>query len=182
MKKLFIIAVVLITGITANKVSAQDKSTGTTTLSVTLDAVQSITVNQNAVALNFTTSANYLTGVNAIQANHLTFASTSGFAITAMAGSDLTGTGTTGGPIPISTVKITASPGSTGTLPVVPSTAEQPLSKDAPITVYSSPSIVTAGGTTQANLNINYMASGGTNYLNRTGTFSSTITYTIAPL
>lgn len=183
MKKLFIIAVVLITGFSVNKVSAQALS-GTTNLSVTLNAVQSIAVTQTDVNLNFATSADYLSGVNATQTNHLTFASTSGFSITAKAGTDLTGG--IGAVIPISTVTITATPGLTGTLPVAPPTSAQALSKDAAITIYTSGPGHTAGvdatgGTTQGNLNINYMASGGTSYLNRTGTFSSTITYTIAP-
>ena len=46
MKKLFIVAVVLITGFSVNKLSAQTGPlTATTTLNVTLNAVQSITVN-----------------------------------------------------------------------------------------------------------------------------------------
>jgi len=180
MKKLFIIAAVLITGFTINKASAQT-TTGTTDLKVTLNAVQSITVNNPTVGLNFTNSADYLTGVNTTQENHLTFASTSGFSITAKAGTDLTGG--TGNDIPVSTVTITPSTGTIGNPPGgTPTITASPLSKAAAVTIYSSPSTITSGGTTQASLDVNYNASGGTNYLNRTGTFTSTITYTIAPL
>jgi hypothetical protein len=175
MKKLLIITSVLITAFSVNKASAQ--TTGSTTLSVTLTKTQSITVNQTNVGLNFLTSADYLNGVNAAQANHLTFASTSGFSISAKAGTDLTGG--TGGDIPISTVNITPTTGTIGTSPGGTATA-QPLSKTTAAIIYTSGTAST-GGTAQASLNIDYKAS-GTDYLNRTGTFSSVITYTIAPL
>ncbi|MEJ5964306.1 hypothetical protein [Pedobacter immunditicola] len=175
MRKLSIIAVVFVTGLTANTASAQ--LSGATTLNVTLAATQSITVNNPTVALNFGSSANYLSGVNAEQADHLTFASTSGFTISASASGDLTGG--TGGAIPISTVKITPTPGSLDES--LGGTATAIDLSTAVVPIYTS-GTKTTGGTTQASLDVDYRASGGTNYLNRTGTFNSTITYTIAPL
>jgi len=185
MKKLFIIAAVLITGITANKVSAQDKSTGTTTLNVTLDAVQSIKVNNSTVDLSFTTTADYLNGVNAPQPNHLTFSSTSGFFITATAATDLTGG--TGDPIDISTITITPKAGNIGNFPAGALTPTN-LVKATAVTIFTTgPGHLAGGtptgGTTQASLNIDYTAKTKVlgDYLNRTGKFSSLITYTIAP-
>lgn len=186
MKKLFIIAVVLTTGLTVNEVAAQTGPlAGTTTLSVTLAAAQSITVNQAAVELSFTKSADYLNGVSAPQANHLTFASTSGFTITATAATDLTGG--IGDDISINTVTITPTAGDIGTLP--DGTAEaKALIKASPVTIFTSGPGHTAGagakgGTTQASLDIDYKAKqiNEGDYLNRTGKFSSIITYTIAP-
>jgi len=179
MKKLFIIAVVLITGITANKVSAQTTLSATgalpATLTLTLNPALSITVMTPDVGLNFETSADYLDGVKTTQSDHLTFASTSGFSITAKADGNLKGG--TGGEIPINTVTITPTDGTKKAGGTV--TSQRLLA--TPVTIYTSGS-KTTGGTTEASLDMDYKASGGTDYLNRTGTFTSTITYTITAL
>jgi hypothetical protein len=177
MKKLLLTAAFFLTAIIFSEVKAQ--TTASTTLTVNLTAVQSIQVNQATVAINFGSSTDYLNGVNAPQTDHITFSSTAGYAITALAATDLTGGD--GGSIPISTINITPTQGtktSNGLL-----SATKPLSLTVPALIYSTASTPTgSGGTTQAKLSVNYKASGGSDYLNRTGAFSSIITYTIAPL
>ena len=187
MRKLFITAAVLITGFTINTASAQvvESTTGTTILSVTLNTVQSITVNNPTVGLNFATSADYLNGKTFKQPNHLTFSSTSGFFITATAATNLTGG--TGDDIEISTVTITPEAGNIGSLPTGVFTPN-PLEVALPVTIFTTgPGHIAGGtptgGTTEASLNIDYTAKTKAlgDYLNRKGKFSSTITYTIAP-
>ena len=178
MKKFLLTAAFFLTAIIFSEVKAQT-TTSTATVTVSLTAVQSIKVNSPAVAINFRRSTDYLNGVNAPQTDHITFSSTAGYTISALAATDLTGG--TGGSIPISTIDITPTQGtltSAGQL-----SATKPLSLTVPAVIYSTASTPTgSGGTTEAKLSVNYKASGGADYLNRTGAFSSVITYTIAPL
>lgn len=146
------------------------------TLNVILQDIQSITVNttQETVNLTLSTVADYQDGVNVDQADHLTVVSTSGFNITAQASGDLTKTSELN-TIPVSTVSLTATAGSTspdGTMgsPVF-------LSATAPVTLVTG-----ASSNLDAKYDMNFTVSGGTEYLNQpTGTYTTTITYTLVP-
>jgi hypothetical protein len=144
------------------------------TLNVVLDDIQSITVNsaQEIVTLTFDDVADYTNGVFSDQADHLAVVSTVDFDVTVVASSDLdSGTAT----IPVNTITLLASGGNnapaTATYaPVVMSTATAGTLIDA------------ADADLDAEFNVNYDASGGADYLNKpTGTYTTTITYTLIP-
>lgn len=142
------------------------------TLNVVLSSVQSITVNaaQKTVNLNFTTTADYTSGVSSLQTDHLAVVSTVDFDVTAIASQDLTqGVNT----IPINTITLQAAAG-TG----APATASYPL---ATLSTATANNIIDAADADlDANFNVTYAASGGASYNNVPGgTYTTTITYTL---
>ena len=62
---------------------AAAQSTGTTTLTVKLNAIMGITVNQSAVNIELDTEQKYLEGAEMLVADHLTTFSTVGYKVTA---------------------------------------------------------------------------------------------------
>ena len=171
MKKFLLTAAFFLTAVIFTEVKAQ--TTGSTVLSVKLETAQSIRVNHAAVLLTLNTSDHYTNGVAIDQANHITFASNVGFKISAK-GTDLTNGA--GEVIEIGNITIKPTQGTTGSTGTLTTTA-----LDADDTIIYSSASAEVGGTNGANLNINYKAAGGTPFLNKTGTFTSNITYTIAP-
>lgn len=144
------------------------------TLNVVLADIQSITVEagQTTVALTLDNATKYASGTSVAQADHLAVVSTSDFDITAVASQELTKTGEAN-TIPVSTVTLTASAGTNtpdGTMnPVALSTTAVNL-------------VVGASADLDAFYNVDYAVSGGSEYLNQpTGTYSTTITYTLVP-
>lgn len=171
MKKIILLAVVFAAFFGLNKISAQ--TTSSTTLNVVLSSVQAIEVKESSVAINFTTSAHYSSGVSAAQANHITFASTDKFNISVSA-PDLKGG--VGGDIPISTISLKPTLASSVTTLTAPTANDIAALSSTPQTLFSSTS-----GTTEGKLDVTYKASGGSQYLGKTGAYTSVITYSIAP-
>ncbi|HET8810258.1 MAG TPA: hypothetical protein VFM65_08345 [Flavobacteriaceae bacterium] len=149
--------------------------TDTADLNVVLTDIQSITVAaaQETVTITLDDVTKYTSGTDVDQADHLAVVSTSDFDITAVANQELTKTGEAN-TIPVSTVTLTASAGTNapdGTMAAVA------LSATAPVNLVTG-----ASADLDAFYNVNYAVSGGTEYLNQpTGTYETTITYTLVP-
>ncbi len=174
MRKLVFLASVLIVAATFNKANAQ--STGTTNMTVALSSIQSIVVNDPTVLLNFVAPADYSTGVTVAKPAHLSVTSTGKFFVKVKA-SDLeliAQTGATGANIPVSTISLTSSLAGATFGTSTPATVSL---TNADQTLYNN-----TEGTTASNIDVSYKALGGANYLNRTGNFSTTLTYTISAL
>jgi len=132
-----------------------------------LSNVLQITVNTNAVNLNFTTSANYTNGVTSTISNQITVASNNPYSVYVRAASVnmVNGTNT----IPVSNVKVQPVSLAVGTSQIVAalSTTDQALATAMPTT--SSQSV-----------NIQYStAAGNTAFLKPAGAYVATITFTL---
>jgi hypothetical protein len=177
MKRLFLCAAVFMAAAVFNEVNAQAVSATTQpTLNVTLSDIQSIVVNNADIDLNFTTPSNYSNGVRNTLMNHLTVTSSGKFIVKVKAaGTHLTKSATaTGSPIPVSTISLTPTLAGTTFGTSTPTTITALTNADQ--TLYAN-----TEGTTSSSINVSYKAAGGADYLNRTGSFTTTLTYTISP-
>ncbi|MHA6727005.1 hypothetical protein ACX3PU_02955 [Chryseobacterium sp. A301] len=168
-------------------ITANAQTTATATVNVRLHPIQTIIVNpsnQN-VNLDYNTEADYLNGVDATQADHLTVYSTGAFAVTVKSDTDKlksTATGVTED-IEASDIFVTASAGTTNALEATGVTYEPAVSlKTTPTALFSS----TIGGVNK-NVNVNYAAKGDLDaYVNKyfnvenPTVYTTTVTYTIA--
>lgn len=169
-----LLAAVVLLASWSNKASAQTGNTAT--LTITLQAVQTIAVNDvnKAVAITYGSAANYNTGVNSgVLADHLQMFSNDKFAVYAAASGALTNGSST---IPINTVTLVASAGTTNTQSATITYSPVVLSTTAT-------KLISSGSGTSATFSVNYETSGGASYFNglTTGTYTATITYTILP-
>lgn len=114
MKKIVLASLMMVFGITAQ---AQDSNTGTVTLNVKLNPIQTLVVNpaQETVDLEYSSKDDYAIGVTSgALTDHLSVFSTGGFAVTVKsAGTHLTNTVASGahGDIEAGTIQIVASNG-----------------------------------------------------------------------
>lgn len=156
----------------SNQVNAQASSSATANLSVVLSDLRSITVASPNVSVPITTAAHYQTGNSTTVNNHLQVTSSAAYKITATAATANLVNGANN--IPVSTITLTPTAGTvTGSGTVAYNS--QPL-------VTATPGTLVAGtaGTTSSSFNIKYAASGGSAYLVPAGTYTTTVTYTIA--
>ena len=169
--KLSLLSAVVVTAFGINEASAQ--ATGNTTLTVQLDQVRSITVADATVNITFNSAADYINGKSTTKNNHLVVTSTADYEVKVKSGGDLINGSNS---IPIGTISLTPTAGSTGTAPdnLLPITNLSNTDQ----TIASS-----ATGTVQTSINVQYAASGGTNYVNvPSGNYTATITYSIEAL
>ena len=170
-----VLAIAMLTGIQASYAEG-DQTSDNVTLNVTLAQVQSISVNtaQKTVTLAFQSASDYQYGVSSTQVDHLNVSSTTSFQVKVMASGDLSN-GTD--EIPVSTITVTPTVNSGYSGP-----AEETLTGTSLST--SDQGIINSGtnGTVETHYDVEYKASGGENYINKSaGTYTTTVTYTISP-
>jgi hypothetical protein len=182
--KIFSFFPCLIFVLITNNVFAQTSANAT--LNVVLSDVRSIKINpaQSVVNLNFTTANDYANGINVSQNRHIEITSTSGFIVKVKAsGNNLTnGTNT----IPVNTITLTPflNTASMQRTMVASGSSFANSVYTFPITLSPTPKLLVESsyGSTQIFFDINYASSGGASYMNKvSGTYSTTITYTIEP-
>jgi hypothetical protein len=149
---------------------------GQTTVTISLEAMQAITVNQSDVLLEYKTINDYSNGVDITMENHLTVYSVGGFEVKVKSDGDFNYTGEgTSDPIPASHVEITATPagGSPGNFTQVT------LSNTGQLLISS-----TTGGFAK-DYNVNYsnkVAGDDFAYAGKEGgTYTAVVTYNIYP-
>lgn len=121
MKKFILFAAVLFSAVSL--VKADEPATniggkeGRTELTVTLNPIQIITVNQSGVNLIYNDKKDYSEGVKSNEKNHLIIYSTGGFAVSVKSKEDnLLGVGDPTKTIPSNTISVKASPAEGGSL------------------------------------------------------------------
>jgi hypothetical protein len=119
MKKKILTLLVLVAPVMSNGAFAQ-LSTASVTFNVVLANFSSITVSSSdvSVTLNYSTQANYATGVSVTQTQALTVQSESGFTVKTYAGGDLSGPSSNTLPAADFSVLPTSDPAVTGVTPV----------------------------------------------------------------
>jgi hypothetical protein len=119
MKKKILTLLVLVAPVISNGAFAQ-LSTASVTFNVVLANFSSITVSSSdvSVTLNYSTQANYATGVSVTQTQALTVQSESGFTVKTYAGGDLSGPSSNTLPAADFSVLPTSDPAVTGVTPV----------------------------------------------------------------
>lgn len=150
------------------------QGTASTNLSVELQSIQSITINeaQNNVAIALTNASEYLNGKSALQPDHIKIMSSSNYEIKVSAATHLTGQTST---IDIGTVTVTPTQGSVGGA----STGIINLNPVA-LALGETTLVKSSQADAQRSFNVNYKVSGGQAYLNQPpGTYSTLVTYTI---
>ncbi len=152
--------------------NAQASSSATANLSVVLSELRSITIASPNVSIPITTAAHYQTGNNTTVANHLSVTSSGAYKITATSATANLVNGAYN--IPANTVTLTATAGTLNGNGTLTYTA-QPLVNITPGTL-----IACTAGTTSSSFNVKYAASGGNAYLVPAGTYTTTVTYTVA--
>ena len=174
MRKVILTLTIVLSVFMINAAKAQT-TTATAIVNVTLAAVQSIAVTQGTVTIPFATSADYNTGVTVAQADHLTASSSGQFFIRVKSNADLTGPAAA--TIPISTISLTPTAGTTA------APGSPVYNTIASLSTSDQDLVTSTGGCNAAKFNVSYKASGGANYLNKAvGTYTATLTYTIAAL
>ncbi len=182
MKKVILSTVTLILlGFVGN---ANAQSTSTATVNIKLNPIHTIVVTpgQNPVDIVYTTAANYLSGVDVAQANHLTVFSTGGFIVNAKASGDFTNSNDSE-VIGSSTVKVVASDGSDAPAGTNTYTEQGLTSADQEI-------IKSTLGGRDKTFNITYKGAGADAYINKfdkdrgategaVNIYTATVTYTI---
>jgi len=171
-KKVLFAASFLVTLLVSQNSEAQAASSATANLSVVLTELRSITVASPNVSIPITTAAHYQTGNATDVANHITVTSSGAYKITATSATANLVSGSNN--IPSNTITLTPTAGVVnggGTVTY----AAQPL-------VSATPGTLVAGtaGTTSSSFNMKYTASGGSSYLVPAGTYTTTVTYTVA--
>jgi len=140
------------------------------TLNIELVAIQSISVTQETVTLTFDDATDYQDGVSENQPGHLTVSSTCGFQVKVSASGDLSYGSES---IPLNTITVEPS-GTAG--------EGETFTTDQTLTTTPTQIISSTSGTTSKNYDVNYESIGGDDYLNiPPGTYTTTVTYTIAP-
>lgn len=136
----------------------------------------SITVNNPTVNLNFSTAADYTGGVHSGAAtnDHITVSSNTGFSVNVKGSGNLVNGSNS---IPLGTIVVTPSNGSQTISPSPTYTATS-----GGLSTSNQTIITSATSTTSAKFNIDYYASGGSDYVGvPAGTYSATVTYSIVP-
>lgn len=171
-KGLLATALVSISVFAGQRAAAQASSSATANLSVVLSELRSITVAAPNVSVPITTAAHYQTGNFTDVPNHVQITSSGAYKITATSATANLVNGSNN--IPTNTITLTPTAGTVNGGGTVTYTA-QPL-------VASTPGTLVAGtaGTTSSSFNMKYTASGGTAYLVPAGTYTTTVTYTVA--
>lgn len=168
-------------------VAAIAQTSGSVSLSVKLNPIQTIVVNpaQKGVELNYGTKENYANGVASEQADHLNIYSTGGFTVKVKTeekalnlASTVTGVSGSTSTIEASTISITAANGSTS--PMEGAKFEKVNLSQTATTLISN----TTGGANK-NFNITYQGAGTDAYLNKhvnaekPSIYKATVTYSI---
>lgn len=151
---------------------AKAQATGQANLTVALSDVVALTVASPNVSIPFTTAAHYQTGNSTTQTNHVSVTSTGDYIVKvkALAGNLTDGSNN----IPVSTIAVT---------PTVASGNAPGLSNVSGLTTTGQAlATSTTGGTVETVFNIQYTASGGSDYVNKpAGNYTATIEYSIEP-
>ena len=175
MKKLILTTAILLTAFAG----AFAQSSADANLSVTINPIQTIQVNNANVNLNYSTTDHYKNGVTADRPNHLTVYSTGAFQVKVKA-SDLKATGTNTETIVASGITVTAANGSLNPLANLTTKGAVALPTTEAATIFTS----TQGGVDR-NVNVTYKGAGGDAYINKyfkTGSdnvYNTTVTYSI---
>lgn len=181
MKKGFLLAVIIVAGLSINANKATAQSSANATLNVQLSAVQSIKVNSPVVNISISQPDDYLNGKSsgAID-DHLEVTSTGLYTISAKASGALSN-GVAANDIPLSALTITPTFKSSATA----LTGEVYNTLAGTVSTIDQAFIKSSGGTTNAKYKVEYALSsgtGGSNLINRpAGAYVAVITYTIAP-
>ncbi len=178
-RSLLLLASFAMLALWSNKASAQ--SSGSVTLNVKLDDIQSISVSAPTETLEYATAANYTGGVTLTVPNHLTVTSTGDFFVK-VATSDLnfkSSVTTNTATIPVSTVSISAALGTTGG-----GLTGTDLTTIAPFTLSTTATnLIQAnneGFINGATFNVTYTAA-SLNTVAEPDTYSTNLTYSIIP-
>ena len=156
-------------------IQASAQTSAQVNLSVVLSNVQSITASTNAVSLNFATASDYQNGVSQTIADHLSVFSNGVFTVSVSASGDLTGTTTPSNTIPVSTISLTPSTGSSINPTASPTYTPVNLSTSSQTLIHNT------SGVLIGKFNIKYSANDSNgDYLKPGDTYTTTITYTIA--
>lgn len=171
--KWFIVAAVAAACMTGIQASAQ--TSAQVNLSVVLSNVQSLTASVNAVSLNFASASDYQNGVSQTIIDHLSVFSNGLFTVSVSASGDLKGTTTPTNTIPVSTISLTPSTGSS----INPTSS--PVYSTVSLSTSSQTLIHNTKGVLIGKFTIKYSANDSNgNYLLPGDTYTTTITYTIA--
>lgn len=145
-----------------------------TSLSVDLQSIQSITINesQNNVGISLTNAAEYRNGKSSQQPDHIKITSSSNYEIKVSAASNLVSDVSS---IDIGTVTVTPTLGSVGS-----ESANAINLNPVALSLGETTLVQSSHGDTQRSFNINYKVSGGEAYLNKpAGIYTTLVTYTI---
>ena len=146
------------------------QTTGNATLTISLSDVLQLTVNTNAVNLNFTTAASYINGVSSTVNNQLTVVSNRGYDISVRAATANLTNGVNNIPVGNVVVQPVSLVGGTARVVSALTTTNQALATGLPATMSSS-------------VNINYStAAGNTAFLQPAGAYTTTLTFTVVAL
>lgn len=172
MKKRFLGLALALTAFAANA------QTGTATLNVKLNPLQTLIVNpaNNIVNLEYKTKADYANGVSAKQENHLTVYSTGGFQVHVKSNQQ----NLTGGPkdIAANQIKLTASAGKTNPL----ESNGNPEYKSVDLVHSGDKGVMLVKSTTggvDRNIDVTYAAKGDNAFINHVGQAAATYTTTV---
>jgi len=152
-------------------------ATANANLSVTINPIQSIKVNNGDVALSYSSTDHYKNGVTEERPDHLTVYSTGAFQVNVQA-SDLVSSGTE--TIAASGITVTAANGTTNGLASIESEGPVELPTTAASLIFSSNE-----GAVDRNVDVTYKGAGGDDYLNKyfkTGSnnvYKTVVTYSI---
>src|SRR5690606_4856429 len=152
-------------------------ATADANLSVTINPIQSIKVNNADVALSYSSTDDYKNGVTGKMHDHLTVYSTGAFQVNVQA-SDLASSGTE--IIAASSITVTAATGSTRGLASIESEGPVELPITAASLIFSSNE-----GAVDRNVNVTYKGAGGDDYLNKyfkrgsNNVYKTVVTYSI---
>ena len=184
MKKIILFAAILFSAVSVVKAVEPVGATpieDKTILSVTLNPIQTITVNQKAVELVYKTREDYNEGVTKKQEGHLTVYSTGGFSISVKSSLDvLEGVDNAAKTIDSNTISVKASSGDNAKPLLSPQSVQ--LSKQGS-TLFSS---ITGG--VDLTYNVDYTGAGVEKYFDKlfnqssASVFKTEVTYTITPL
>ena len=145
------------------------QSSGNVTLNVTLTDVLALTVNDQTVAINFATAADYQTGVTVPKNGQLTVTSNRAYDLKVKANSDLTAGSLT---IPVSNVSVRSTTASgMGTTPTVSlSTTDQAIASNASAAILKS-------------ISLEYSTSSNNqSFARAAGTYTTVLVYSLAAL
>lgn len=163
------------------------QTTASATVNVNLADVRSIKINpnQSVVTLNFNSAQDYTNGVSSQQDAHLEVTSTGGYIIRVKASNANLQNNTN--TIPVSTINITPKINSSSNIgsSIIGSYSNMMATTYLyPANLSLSPALIveSSKGSPKTMYDIQYKASGGSNYMNKApGNYSVTITYSIEP-
>ena len=184
MKKIILFAAILFSTVSVVKAVepvaiVATTSKDITTLSVTLNPIQTITVNQKAVNLVYTTKNDYNKGVTEKQPGHLTVYSTGGFSVSVKSAKDVLEEDKTGNSINSNVISVQAS-----------SAKDKPLLGPSAVKLSENGSTLFSSVTGGVDLiyNVDYTGANLEQYFDKlfnqgsASVFKTEVTYTITPL